>query len=341
MSIESRQGSPLRLRLRWGVLLCFILLSALAAPAWAAPPGQEGGVHVVSAGDTLSSIAYRYGTTAAAIAQANGISNHNWIYAGQRLSIPGASVGQTSTGTGGGTHLVSYGERLYSIALRYSTTAAIIASANGIANPNFVYVGQRLTIPGATGAPSPVSDTAGAGVHVVQHGESLGGIAARYGMSASSLASLNGLSNPNFIYAGQRLRVSGSTGGAPATQPATAATYGRWIDVNLSAQSVSAFEGNSPVFYAVVSTGLPGTPTPTGQFAILSKYPAVNMSGPGYYLPNVPWTMFFYRGYALHGTYWHSNFGHPMSHGCVNLTNADAAWLYNFASIGTPVVVHY
>ena len=49
--------------------------------------------------------------------------------------------------------------------------------------------------------------------------------------------------------------------------------------------------------------------------------------------------MFFYRGYAIHGTYWHDSFGHPMSHGCVNLTEADAAWLYHWAPLGTPVVV--
>ena len=65
------------------------------------------------------------------------------------------------------------------------------------------------------------------------------------------------------------------------------------------------------------------------------------MSGPGYYLPNVEWVMYFYQGYGLHGTYWHSNFGQPMSHGCVNLTNDDARWFYEFASLGTPVHVKW
>jgi lipoprotein-anchoring transpeptidase ErfK/SrfK len=64
------------------------------------------------------------------------------------------------------------------------------------------------------------------------------------------------------------------------------------------------------------------------------------MSGPGYYLPGVPYTMYFYKGYGLHGTYWHSNFGTPMSHGCVNLKTEDAGWLYNWASIGTIVNIH-
>jgi lipoprotein-anchoring transpeptidase ErfK/SrfK len=65
------------------------------------------------------------------------------------------------------------------------------------------------------------------------------------------------------------------------------------------------------------------------------------MSGPGYSLPDVPFTMFFYQGYAIHGTYWHNNFGTPMSHGCVNLTIPDAEWIYNWSSVGTLVNVHY
>ncbi|MDX1378970.1 MAG: L,D-transpeptidase, partial [Anaerolineales bacterium] len=71
------------------------------------------------------------------------------------------------------------------------------------------------------------------------------------------------------------------------------------------------------------------------------KYRSNKMSGPGYYLPDVPYIMYFHGSYGLHGTYWHNNFGTPMSHGCVNLTIEDAGWLYNWASIGTLVNVHY
>jgi lipoprotein-anchoring transpeptidase ErfK/SrfK len=116
---------------------------------------------------------------------------------------------------------------------------------------------------------------------------------------------------------------------------------GRWIDVNLSQQQVYAYEGNTLVNSFIVSTGLPDTPTVTGEFRIYVKVPLQDMSGPGYYLTDVPWVMFFYEDYGLHGTYWHNNFGTPMSRGCVNLTVEDAAWLYNWASVGTPVSVHY
>jgi lipoprotein-anchoring transpeptidase ErfK/SrfK len=125
----------------------------------------------------------------------------------------------------------------------------------------------------------------------------------------------------------------------PAPAPSTDTT--RWIDVDLTRQVLIAYEGDTVVRTTLVSTGLPGTPTVTGQYNIYVKYPAQLMYGPGYYLPDVPWVMYFYNDYGLHGTYWHNNFGQPMSHGCVNLPTPEAEWLYNWASIGTLVNVHY
>jgi len=60
------------------------------------------------------------------------------------------------------------------------------------------------------------------------------------------------------------------------------------------------------------------------------------MSGPGYYLPNVPYVMYFYKGYSLHGTYWHNNFGTPMSHGCVNMRTEEAKWLFEWTTPAVP-----
>jgi lipoprotein-anchoring transpeptidase ErfK/SrfK len=118
-----------------------------------------------------------------------------------------------------------------------------------------------------------------------------------------------------------------------------------WIDVNLSTQTMTAFIGNDPVYHTLVSSGLPQWPTVTGQFRIYLAYESQNMSGApygyDYYLPNVPHVMYFYEGYALHGAYWHTNFGTQQSHGCVNLALHDAAWVWEFASIGTLVNVHY
>jgi len=114
----------------------------------------------------------------------------------------------------------------------------------------------------------------------------------------------------------------------------------RWIDVDLSSQRVYAYQGDQLQNSFVVSTGTWLHPTVTGTYKVYVKYRSAAMSGPGYYLPNVPYIMYFYKGYGLHGTYWHNNFGTPMSHGCVNLRTEEAKWLYNFSSVGTVVNVH-
>jgi lipoprotein-anchoring transpeptidase ErfK/SrfK len=114
-----------------------------------------------------------------------------------------------------------------------------------------------------------------------------------------------------------------------------------WIDVDLSQQMVFAHVGDTVVNSFLASTGTATTPTVTGQYHIYVKLRYTDMTGPDYYLPDVPYTMYFYKDYGLHGTYWHHNFGTPMSHGCVNLSIPDAQWLYDFASVGTLVDVHY
>jgi LysM repeat protein len=337
-------------------LIVAVVLAVLILPSAA---DAQGLTHVVQRGENLSQIAARYGTTVQAIMDANGLRNPNSIYVGQRLTISsgggstssgsasggtssgGASGGTSSGGTSAGVHVVQRGETLYSIARRYGTTASALAAANGLSNPNLIHAGQRLTIPGA-GSSSEGGETAPSTgvVHVVKRGETLYSIARRYGTTASALAAANGLSNANLIYVGQRLRISSGGEASPGDSGSSGSTGGKWIDVDLSSQRVRAYEGERVVRTMVVSTGTARYPTPTGRFRIYAKYRSVTMSGPGYYLPNVPHSMFFYRGYALHGTYWHHNFGTPMSHGCINLTRSDAKWLYGWARVGTLVVIH-
>lgn len=106
------------------------------------------------------------------------------------------------------------------------------------------------------------------------------------------------------------------------------------IYVDLSKQILYAFEGKSKIFQTFVSTGR-WNKTPVGNFHVWTKIRATRMTGgegADYYdLPNVPWVMYFYNDFGLHGAYWHDNFGHTMSHGCVNLRQIDAEHLYNWA----------
>lgn len=346
----SKKATPVAKRRRGRIARKVIILAASLALVMllVTPALAEGSVvHIVQPGENLYRIGLRYGLTTSALATANGLGNVGHIYVGQQLTIPTGGTTPSPSISSSGAHTVQRGENLYRIALRHGLTAQALAAANGLANVNHVYVGQRLVIPGA-GDTSPAPSPASGQTHVVQRGETLSAIARRFGLSTWALARANGLSNPSFIYVGQVLRISGAgspSSPAPAPAPAPSSpppssASGRWIDLDLSAQRITAYEGNTPVHSALVSTGLPRTPTPTGQYRIYVKLVATDMSGPGYYLPAVPYTMYFYRGYGIHGTYWHSNFGRPMSHGCVNLPTSEAKWFFNFSSVGTLVNIH-
>jgi lipoprotein-anchoring transpeptidase ErfK/SrfK len=113
----------------------------------------------------------------------------------------------------------------------------------------------------------------------------------------------------------------------------------RWIEIHLSNQRLIAWEGNKPVYAVIVSTGKPGTPTWPGIFRVQRKLPIDRMRGADYDVPNVPHVMYYYGGYAIHGAYWHQRFGTPVSHGCTNVAPDHARWLFNWADVGTPIVI--
>lgn len=125
-----------------------------------------------------------------------------------------------------------------------------------------------------------------------------------------------------------------------SAQPSLRTSLGiKRIEIDLSEQQLTAYEGEAVVLQVLVSTGIARYPTPLGEYQVIRKVPKQVMSGPDYYLPNVEFVSYFYKGYAMHGTYWHDNFGQPMSHGCVNMRNDDAQWVYAWAPQGTPVTV--
>jgi hypothetical protein len=124
-------------------------------------------------------------------------------------------------------------------------------------------------------------------------------------------------------------------------RPPGVAADERWVHVDLSEQTLVAYEGDRPVFGTLVSTGRAGFETPTGTFRIQSKHVSTTMDDTesateAYSIEDVPWTMYFEGSYALHGAFWHDSFGHVRSHGCVNLAPADARWIFQWTAPTLP-----
>lgn len=132
----------------------------------------------------------------------------------------------------------------------------------------------------------------------------------------------------------------GDRGLSPQTKIALIESGKRWIEVNLSMQRLLAWEGNKLVAIAPISSGKPSTPTHSGIFRIETKRLRDRMRGVDYDIANVPHAMYYNRGYAIHGATWHNRFGTPISHGCINLPAKTAKWLFEWTSVGTPVLIH-
>ncbi|MBN1139211.1 MAG: LysM peptidoglycan-binding domain-containing protein [Anaerolineae bacterium] len=316
------------------VVISAALILALSLAAQ--PAHAQGQVHVVRAGETLSSIAARYGTTPQAIAAANNLANANYIYAGQRLTIPSGGGSAAS----GGTHTVSRGETLSAIAARYGTTVAALVRANGLASANMIYVGQRLTIPGGGSAGSSGGSQQGT-AYTVRRGDTLASIASRYGTTAWAIASANGLANANYIYPGQRLRIP--AGSSSSYAPAAG---GKRIVVDLSAQRMYVYQNGQLVWNWVVSTGRPGQETVVGHYKVLNKIPTAYAYTWSLKMPY--WLGIYWAGSLQNGihalpigpggqTMWGGYLGQRVSYGCVILSTQNAATLYNWAPVGTPV----
>lgn len=154
---------------------------------------STGSTYTVQSGDSLSTIAAKYGTSSATLASLNGISNPNYVYAGQVLKLSGTTTSYASTST----YTVKYGDNLSTIASKYGTTTANLQALNGISNANYIYVGQTLKVSGTASYSTTKSYT-------VKSGDSLWLIASRLGTTVAHLQSMNGVSS--LIYPGQTLK---------------------------------------------------------------------------------------------------------------------------------------
>jgi LysM repeat protein len=189
------------LRLLIPLALCFVLIFSMAVPAFA----QR--VHVVKYGETLSTIAYGYGTTWQAIAAANSIVNPSRIYAGQVLVIPAPGT-IPGGGIGGTRYTVRFGDTLSGIAARYGVTLNALYAVNPGVQGTILYVGTVLNIPtGGVVTPLPGTPPVGGRWHYIQPGQNMFQIARLYGRDIYDIARANRLLNLNLIFAGTWLRI--------------------------------------------------------------------------------------------------------------------------------------
>ncbi len=341
----------------WIALVIVITLSNIMV-AQAAPTGQpiqareayQGGTHTVQRGETLGGIALKYGTTVEALMRANGISNASLIVTGQRLTIPGRS--SAGTASSGGTYTVKPGDTLSAVAARYNTTIDRLMALNGISNARYIYPGQVLRVGGSAPASSGGAAASSApSVYVVRRGDSLSAIAARYGTTVSALMATNGLTRPNLIVVGQRLRIPGGSGGASAgANTYQAGGSGLRFVVSISQQRCQLMSGSKVLNNWRCSTGRQGSGTKAGDFRIQSKIRNAWGSRWGFWMPY--WLGIYWAGKSengIHGqpwwpkggTVWAGLVGTPITYGCVMLENTAAAALYNVAYIGMPVSIRY
>jgi LysM repeat protein len=364
MKIDARVSTK-----TWRAVLILLVTAITLLVTTRTSLAQAGGNHVVSAGETLSAIARRYQTDISTLMRLNAINDPSLIRVGQRLVVPSSVVG-SGAGRSETTEMaaqesepdseltriyIAYpGDTLTSVAAKFRTTTAYLAEMNQRSPAAALHVGEALRVPVSeqtTFAPQLGDDIPVAGkhyVHIVQEGETVASIASAYGTSLRRTLDLNKIVNANQIKPGQRIVVpppsfaeifaDAPMGANGVPEYSVIPTEEKWISIDLDHQRAYAWEGNRLLKRFAISSGKAKTPTVTGVFRIWAKVSSQTMQGGSraagdyYNLPNVQWVQYFYRDYALHGAYWHNKFGTPTSHGCVNLTNDDAKWLFDWAS---------
>lgn len=264
-----------------------------------------------------------------------------------------------SSGVIGPCDSVCQGDTLFLLAGKHGVSLSRLMSINGFSSEEWFYEGQELLVPRApTPQPAhPVSSLQPVppitemqpgrtrpAVHTLQAGELLPDIAQWYGVHPAALARLNDLQNNSILESGRAMRIPSANAlelleviARRLDRARYPARTERWVAGDLNQQMAIAYEGVRPVRAFVISSGVDDSPTVTGTFRIWAKIAMQDMrggnraAGTSYHVTEVKHVQYSHEDYAFHGTYWHSNFGTPMSRGCINMTEEDARWLFDGA----------
>jgi len=346
------------------------------------PSLGELGVHVVQPGETLFGIAARYGLRADALARLNGTAASTVLLPGRALWVPlaravnaranspaaaqaspSAAPAGRNNGAGsateslagaatvaaaavGGAYTVVPGDTLFSLSRRFGLSVDDLKRWNGLPADGSLRAGETLSLRGSDSGTAraivPASGAAGTrDAYSVAPGDTLASIADRFGTSVASLQRGNHLAG-DLIQVGQTLVVP-RAGSGPVSGDGP-----HKIEIDIGAQRMYVWQGDTLIWNWVVSTGLAGYPTRRGTFAVQSKIPNAWSSPWQLWMPH--WLGIYWAGGSENGIHalpiingrqlWAGSLGTPISYGCIVLGVEDAELLYNWAELGTPVVIH-
>ncbi|MDI9546637.1 MAG: LysM peptidoglycan-binding domain-containing protein [Chloroflexota bacterium] len=345
--------------------------AAMAAPPQAEAPGPSPSAvnraiatrnrtYRVQPGDDLTAIAVRHGVDSAALAAINGLSGPGVLALGQELILPATSlelqVERPRPATSQEEYIVQAGDSLGMIAERFGLTLAELMEANYIANPDTVYIGQRLLIPvepDVTGDPAPsIADIgrprSGFYYYTVKPGDTLSELAREFDTTVLAILEYNDLPDPETVYNGLALRIPYGPPPLPLHLPPIPLAGSRFM-VSLSRQQCWVLSGDRVLHSWVCSTGYGQWITRTGSFTVQTK---LEMAGSTMYELDMPYWLGIYDvgtyENGIHGLpikwetgekIWEGLLGQPATFGCAMLDDADAATLFDLAYLGMPVYI--
>ncbi len=326
------------------ILVVSIVVAGLAGLGNVRTAHADHDTRRVALGETMADIALEYNTTPETLRWLNNMSPTEPLWNGMTMKVPPANDLVLYT--------VQSGDMPAAVAAAHGMALAQLVDYNDISPVRRLHAGDIILV----NDPQGIFLTKEYPRHVVvQPDETLDALGEQFRADPQMIARVNGLRYGNALEVGKVLLIppmSLSTRLGQATRDSNGylqipiedfpSLTEKWVDVDLSHQRVTAYEGTRPIASFLISSGKSRTPTVTGVFRIWAKISAQTMEGGStaagdyYNLPNVQWVSYFYRDYSFHGTYWHHNFGTPMSHGCINMTNRDAEWIYNWMGPENP-----
>ncbi len=271
--------------------------------------------YTIQRGDTFFSVAEKLGTSVERLLAINPGVNPENISAGQIICVRSSMSTGGSCPFGSIPYTVSEGDTFAILAMRFGTTVEAIKNANPDVNPNNLQVGQRLCI---TQPISKLPECIDENFYVIRRGDTVGSIAAAFGVSSRELLTANPGIIPENLQVGQVICIP------LAPSPVE-------IIININAKRLTVFKNGRIFREYVVATGKEETPTPTGTFTVVNKQ--VNPGGPY----GTRWLGLSRRGYGIHGTNDPSSIGKNASNGCVRMFNEDVEALFDIVPVGTVV----